>query len=124
MTKEDISTKPLESDISTKPLESDNFPETYKCYCCKAFKTIPEFQFIKSTQKVFKVCHECNRSKALIHYHNNRIAILEVKKTYHLDKQRCSCGSIIQTRSYLQHIKTKKHTKKLSLITNTDETNI
>ena len=92
------------------------FPDCLKCYCCKLYKTVPEFQFIKKTQKVFKVCQDCNRKKALKHYHEHRLTILESKKTYRLDKIKCSCGCDVQTRNLIQHTKSVKHNKRLTAL--------
>ena len=96
--------------------EVNQFPEVHKCYCCKLYKTEAELQFIKKTQKVFKVCQDCNRKKALAHYYENRLTILEGKKTYRLDKRQCLCGCKVQSRNFLQHLKTKKHIKKVGAL--------
>ena len=109
-------TSPPQGEHSDTDVITENFPDCLKCYCCKLYKTVPEFQFIKKTQKVFKVCQECNRSKALKHYHEHRLTILESKKTYRLDKIKCSCGCDVQTRNIIQHTKSVKHNKRLAMM--------
>ena len=108
---------PAGSETNREVGEVNQFPEVHKCYCCKLYKTEAELQFIKKTQKVFKVCQDCNRKKALAHYYENRLTILEGKKTYRLDKRQCLCGCKVQSRNFLQHLKTKKHIKKVGALT-------
>ena len=93
--------------------ENETFPDCHKCYCCKLYKTTPEFLFIKKTNKVFKVCQDCNRSNSSKYYHKNRLTILEGLKTYHIEHKTCCCGSDVQIRNMLNHTKTKKHINRL-----------